>query len=275
MHCRKRLDANVPSHAGVSAADGAGGKSLQKVRTLPSCQCESHALLIYTLSRPSHFSRKVGSLSPEQGCGEIGLDEAHGFRRRRQLRLELALVELPPKELPPGQALVHQRIETRTVVRRLKMRELVDDHVLHQLPRYTGKLGIVGDLALADMARAPDGLHAADLPSDAGLVQTGRPKLVQFVQHRPETFDLLIRHRRTHRRRMRQDLRPRLGDPLPLLAQEHLALPECRPPLRDREDHRAVRLHADVDAADALANDLDRNTVDQVGTAVNHILTDS
>ena len=80
------------------------------------------------MSRPTTGPRPLRNarLLAEQGCGEVGLHEAHGFRRRRQLRLELALVEPAAEELPAGQTPVHQRIEARTVVRRLEMRELVD-----------------------------------------------------------------------------------------------------------------------------------------------------
>ena len=44
-----------------------------------------------------------------------------------------------------------------------------------------------------------------------------------------------------------------------------------RPVLDELTDLWAVRLHADVDAANALADDFDRNTVNQVDAAVNHI----
>ena len=62
----------------------------------------------------------------------------------------------------------------------LQMGQFVDDHILHKFARFEGKLTGIGDLSLREVADAPKGLHAAELPCDAWLVQPRGPERVQF-----------------------------------------------------------------------------------------------
>ena len=136
--------------------------------------------------------------------------------------------------------------------------------VFDQIAGRTGEFGVVGDVAVAPMAATPERLHLADLPRDPVLAHTSRPRCVQFAEERPQDFQFGFRHRGAYGGRTRQHLGAGLLHPPPLLAQEVLALPQRRPPLRNRETHRAVRRHADVDPADALADDLDGYAIDLV-----------
>ena len=112
--------------------------------------------------------------------------------------------------------------------------------------------------------------YPADLPQDPFLAHTRHPRCVQFAEERPQGFQFGFRHWGACGGGTRQHLGTGHLHPLPLLTQEHLALPQGSPPLRNRKAHRAVRSDADVDPADALADDLDGNALDLAWPVVEH-----
>ena len=71
---------------------------------------------------------------------------------------------------PVGETRVHERLEGGTMVVNLQVGQFVDDHILHEFARFEGELTGVGDLALREVADAPKGLHATELPCDARFV---------------------------------------------------------------------------------------------------------
>ena len=83
---------------------------------------------------------------------------------------------------PVWESFVHEGLELRAVVARLEMGQFVDDHVLDALPRPVRQHDGVRHSPLRAVADAPASHHAAQLPGNAELAQSGCPCGVQLAK---------------------------------------------------------------------------------------------
>ena len=195
---------------------------------------------------------------------------AAGWRPCLRKVVPRATVELPTQKPPAGQTHVHERAEPRSMVVDGKMRVLVNDDILDERTRRMCKLGIVGDVPLAPVATAPQGLHATDLPRDTSLPQSRRPEHVQLVQRPGKAYKVSLRDRRADCRQTRENLTPRFRHPRPLVPQEPLALRKRCPEPWNRQPNRAIRTNADVDSPRSRTDNLDGYAVNLIQSDSNH-----